>query len=158
MSGVQQVLNKYPFFALNWWLKWTIQRRRYMSRKQITPNSVTTRYPAVRIVVVMLLTSAEDGVRQSQEAGPVFHSHHFNMRRPKLRDSGELAEGPTVGKWQSQALSSALPATKGYYLNHRNPCVYSLRPKSSSKSPILVSIFPPPLSRQPCWATRPEIT
>lgn len=121
-----------------------------MSRKQITPNSVTTRYPAVRIVVVMLLTSAEDGVRQSQEAGPVFHSHHFNMRRPKLRDSGELAEGPTVGKWQSQALSSALPATKGYYLNHRNPCVYSLRPKSSSKSPILVSIFPPPLSRQPC--------
>lgn len=36
-----------------------------MSRKQITPNSVTTRYPAVRIVVVMLLTSAEDGVRQS---------------------------------------------------------------------------------------------
>ena len=48
--------------------------------------------------VVVMLTSAEDGVCQSQEAGPVFHSHHFNMRRPKLRDSWELAEGPTVGK------------------------------------------------------------
>lgn len=68
-----------------------------MSRKQIIPNSVTTRYPTVRNVVVTL-TSAEDGVCQSQEAGPVFHSHHFNMRRPKLRDSWELAEGPTVGK------------------------------------------------------------
>lgn len=45
-----------------------------MSRKQITPNSVTTRYPAVRNAVVMLLTSAEDGVCQSQEAGPVFQS------------------------------------------------------------------------------------
>lgn len=158
MSRVQQVLNKYPFFALNWWLKRTIQRRRYVSRKQITPNSVRTRYAAVRSAVVMLLTPAEDGVCQSQEAGPVFHCHHFNMRKPKLRDSWELAKGPTVGKWRSQALSSALPKTKGYYLNHANPCVYSLRPKSSSKSPILVSIFPPPLSCQPCWAARLGIT
>lgn len=69
-----------------------------MSRKQITPNSVRTRYAAVRSVVVMLLTPAEDGVCQSQEAGPVFHCHHFNMRKPKLRDSWELAKGPTVGK------------------------------------------------------------
>lgn len=68
-----------------------------MSRKQITPNSVTTRYPAVRNAVVMLLTSAEDEY-VSLRRQALYFSHHFNMRRPKPRDSWELAEGPTVGK------------------------------------------------------------
>lgn len=46
----------------------------------------------------------------SQEAGARFQSHDFTMRKAKLREVWELAEGPTVGKWQTQDLNSALSA------------------------------------------------